>query len=189
MRFRHRPWWALPLVLLGCGAGSAEDGATDFDPVTDVLGLMTTVVEPAAETYWDAVGWIVDADGERFIRPETPEEWEAVLHSAHVIAESGNLLMMDGRALDRGAWMGFSRDLVDVGRRAIAAAEARDPQGVFDAGAEVYFVCSDCHATYALQTLRPNDERTDSTEVARPDRAGDEPDGVGDQPDSTGAGN
>jgi hypothetical protein len=26
-------------------------------------------------------------------------------------------------------------------------------------GAEVYYVCTNCHATYAVESLRPNDVR------------------------------
>ena len=156
--------------LAACAGDGGEAGPSgEFDLVTDVQGLMLTVLEPAAETYWDAVGWVIDESGEEYIRPETEEEWLAVLHAANVVAESGNLLMMEGRALDRGAWMAFSRDLVEVGRRAIAAAEARDPQAVFDAGAEVYLACSECHASYALETLRPNDERTDPGDTGASD--------------------
>ena len=124
--------------------------------VADVQELMATVLEPAAEVYWDAVGWIIDASGTTEIRPSSPEEWEAVRNAAFVIAESGNLLMMEGRALDQDAWMTLSRSLIDVGRRAIEAAEARDDMAVFDMGAEVYYVCTACHSTYALETLRPN---------------------------------
>ena len=124
--------------------------------VADVQELMATVVEPAAEVYWDAVGWIIDASGTTEIRPGSPEEWEAVRNAAFVIAESGNLLMMEGRAVDQDAWIALSRSLIDTGRRAIEAAEARDEQAVFDMGAEVYYVCTACHATYALETLRPN---------------------------------
>jgi len=172
MRLRTLVLLALPLGPAACDPASGDRVSTRYDPVTDVQGIMLSVLEPAAETYWDAVGWILDFDGETYVRPQTEEEWEAVLHSAYVVAEAGNLLMMPDRALDAGPWMAHSRDLVEVGRRAIAAAEARDPQAVFDAGAEVYVVCSECHASYALETLRPNDERTDSTAVVPPDGAG-----------------
>jgi len=77
-----------------------------------------------------------------------------------VIAESGNLLMMGSRALDQTGWIGMSQAMVEVGRTAIEAAEARDEAAVFDAGAEVYYVCTACHAAYALGTLRPSDTRT-----------------------------
>ena len=156
---------AASLAFSACTSQAGTESDAEYDLVTDVQGLMLTVLEPAAETYWDAVGAILDTTGAYEFEPETAEEWEQVRHAAYVIAESGNLLMMQGRALDRGAWMAFSRDLVDVGRDAIAAAEAMDPEAVFDAGAEVYFVCSECHASYAIQTLRPNDERSDPVEV------------------------
>ncbi len=150
----------LALAPSACGAPPArEPGGAPFSAVADVQQLMLTVLEPAAEHYWDAVGWIIDESGTLELRPSTPEEWEAVRNAAFVIAESGNLLMMEGRALEDPAWMAMSRALVDVGRVAIAAADARDDMAVFDAGAEVYYVCTNCHATYALETLRPSDER------------------------------
>ena len=108
----------------------------------------------------DRVGWIIDETGEHEIAPANPEEWEAVRNAAFVIAESGNLLMMDSRALDQTSWIAMSKAMVQVGRIAIEAAETRDKNAVFDAGAEVYYVCTACHATYALDTLRPNDTRS-----------------------------
>ena len=112
-------------------------------------------MDPAADVYWDAVGWIIDASGTTEIRPESPEEWEAVRNAAYQVAESGNLMMMKSRAVDEPEWTAFSQALISVGRRAIEAAEARDEQGVFDVGAEIYAVCTGCHATYAVETLRP----------------------------------
>ena len=58
----------------------------------------------------------------------------------------------------------MSKALVDIGRRAVEVAEARDEQAVFDVGAEMYFVCTQCHATYALETLRPSDDRAQASD-------------------------
>ncbi len=127
--------------------------------------LMAHVLEPNAQVYWRAVGWIIDFEGEHELRPETEEEWLAVENAAFVVAEAGNLLMMDGRALDDGPWMTMSQSLIDIGRRAIEVAEARDEQAVFDVGAEMYFVCTQCHATYALETLRPSDDRAQESDA------------------------
>ena len=69
--------------------------------------------------------------------------------------------MMKERALDDGPWIGFAQALVDVGRRAIDAAEARNPDAVFEVGGDAYLVCTNCHATYAVETLRPSDPRAD----------------------------
>ena len=74
------------------------------------------------------------------------------MNSAFVIAESGNLLMLGARPKDGGEWMQMSRALVDVGEKAIRAAEAHDTKAVFDVGAEVYDVCTNCHAKYASRT-------------------------------------
>ena len=152
MKLRRYPWLVVPILLSGCGSGTDEP---PFTLVADLADLMSTVVDPAADVYWDAVGWIIDASGTTEIRPESPEEWEAVRNAAYQVAESGNLMMMRGRAVDEPEWIAFSQALISVGRRAIEAAEARDEQGVFDVGAEIYAVCTGCHATYALETLRP----------------------------------
>ncbi|MCI0437440.1 MAG: hypothetical protein L0271_27975 [Gemmatimonadetes bacterium] len=147
---------AVPCLVAAC-APSAEPPA--YEPVADVKQLMNTILEPAAEAYWDAVGWILDGSGTHEIAPASSEEWEAVRNAAFVIAESGNLLLMDGRAPDREAWAAMSRALIATGRRAIAAAEAQDTEGVFTIGGEVYEACTACHAAYAIETLRPSDAR------------------------------
>jgi hypothetical protein len=154
---RHTAW----LVLMGALLGSAchrtpPAPPPPLRPVADVKQLMASIIEPAAEVYWDAVGTIEDAKGIVEVAPTTDEEWAAVLNSAYVVAEGGNLLMMTGRARDNGDWMILSQALVDVGDRAIKAAEAKNTKAVFDVGAEVYDACVACHAKYALPQMRPN---------------------------------
>ena len=77
------------LILSACGGAPAPP---PYRPVADVKQLMASVVEPAAEVYWDAVGTIIDANGITEIEPTTTEEWDAVRNAAYVVAESGNLL-------------------------------------------------------------------------------------------------
>lgn len=154
-------------ALMACEAPSDDDR---FRPVADVQELMLHIVEPAAQTYWGAVGWVLDAEGERYIRPTTEEEWLAVENAAFMVAESGNLLMMAERSLDDDGWVTMSQSLVDVGERALRAAEAMDEQRVFDLGAEVYYVCSNCHAAYSPGILRPSDERFPGGEGVEGDR-------------------
>jgi hypothetical protein len=148
---------AVAAFLSGACTGAAEE--EPYVAVADVQELMFHVVEPAAQEYWAAVGWILDHEGEHYFRPESDEEWLAVENAAFMVAEAGNLLMMPERTLDDAGWIAMSQSLVDVGRRALEVAEAQDEQGVFDLGAEMYFVCSACHAAYSPEILRPNDER------------------------------
>ena len=145
---------ALATLLCGCNAKGQP-----FVEVADVKQLMISVVEPAAEIYWDAVGTIIDKNGIVEFAPSTDEEWQAVRNAAMVIAESGNLLMMEGRIQGGVEWTALSSALIEVGRQALEAAEAENATAVFDAGAEVYYACSNCHATYAPDTIRPADNR------------------------------
>ena len=159
MKPGHLVWALVALLVSGCANDDAppDDASTPpFRAVANVQELMLTIVEPAAETYWDAVGWIVDSSGTQEIRPESEEEWEAVRNAAFLIAESGNLLMMDDRVVDGGAWIALSQAMIAVGDRAIQAALVKDEAAVFDVGAEVYETCTACHSAYALETLRPN---------------------------------
>jgi cytochrome c556 len=148
----------LAALLLAALLGGCRDASpTPYRLVADVQQLMLFILEPAAEVYWDAVGTILDQEtGTLEITPQDDEEWEQVASAAYMVAESGNLLMMQGRAMDDQAWISMSQALVETGRRAIAAAESKDPPAVFDAGAEIYYACTACHAAYAVETLRPN---------------------------------
>ncbi|WP_419948967.1 hypothetical protein [Candidatus Palauibacter sp.] len=150
---------ALATVTLAAGvaAGCAGDGPERPVAVADVTDLMLSVLEPAAETYWDGVGEILTEEGVHQFRPLAEEDWGSLRNAAFILAESGNLLMLDGRVRDRGDWMTQSRLMVDAGRVALEAVDRRDPDAVFDAGAEVYYACRDCHARYAAETLRPSD--------------------------------
>lgn len=158
-----RSLFAVGLLSVATLAGCVSDApdSTPFTESADVQQLMLSVVEPAAEVYWDAVGWIVDENGEEFIRPQSEEEWQAVRNAAVLLAETGDLLMMDSRAQGRDDWIAMARALTQVSLQAVEAAESRDPQAVFDVGAEVYFSCTACHGAYAVETLRPNVEMED----------------------------
>ena len=64
---------ALRVVILGCLVASCNTAPPPppFKPVADLKQLMQSVVEPAADEYWDAVGWIEDAGGSHEIAPTT----------------------------------------------------------------------------------------------------------------------
>jgi hypothetical protein len=155
---------ALPLSLLGCGSPSQEGAAADsetpswaektpYRPVAGVKLLMTSIIDPASDLIWDSVGTIITEAGTEEIVPKDDEEWLAVRNAAVTIAESGNLLMMERRAQDTEDWFGWSLDLVDAGKAVMEAADARDTQGVFDAGGEIYMACRGCHEKYWSQGL------------------------------------
>ncbi len=145
------------LIAVAAAAGcSSAPPPPPFKPVADLKQLMAHVVEPAADEYWDAVGWIDDAQGTVEIQPETQEEWDAVRNHAYAITESGNLMMLPTGRRTADEWMRMSVALVEAGQRAIRAAEQKNKQAVFDTGAEIYETCTNCHAKYAVELERPN---------------------------------
>jgi len=151
MKWRGVLWLTLALMISSCAPEPLP-----FEEVADVNQLMLTVIDPAADVYWDSVATIMDKDGTREIAPSTAEEWEAVRNAAMVVTESGNLLLMPGRAQEDERWAELAQALITSGRQALIAAEARDPAAVFDAGGELYLVCTNCHAAFAPETLRPS---------------------------------
>ena len=137
---------AAALAASDCSNGAAQ--LPPFKPIVDTGALMESFIEPSADVIWLSVGTIVSAAGEEHIRPQTEEEWTKVKNAAVAVSEAGNLLMMEPRARDADEWMRLSKAMVDTGAEAIKAAEAKDPDAVFEAGAQIYAVCSNCHAKY-----------------------------------------
>jgi hypothetical protein len=151
MRFKL-PSLALGAILLaGCSAAPPNSGRAEpqFNPVVNVKQLMEWVLDPAVDVVWDSVKSIMTENGTREIAPRTDAEWDAVRNGAAVVAEAGNLLMMEGRARDRGKWMQSARALTGAAVEALRAAEAKNPEAVFNAGGKIYEACSACHREYA----------------------------------------
>ena len=118
--------------------------------------LMLHVIEPAAETYWDSVGTVMDLQGTRHIAPATLDEWMTVENAAVTLAEAGNLLLIPARRREDPRWQQYASAMIESGRNALAAADSRDTDAVFAAGGDVYVVCADCHAVFAPALLPAN---------------------------------
>ena len=135
------------VTAVGCGGTEAPAGPP-FSTDRSVQMLMANMLDPAADLLWDAVGTVVDENGENHWQPETEEDWLQVRLGAIALAEAANLLIMEGRARDQGQWVELSQAMADAAMEAFAAAEAEDPQLVFDLGESVYETCNNCHSVY-----------------------------------------
>src|SRR6202142_4644593 len=89
-----------------------------FEPVAEVSQIMKGTVGPSSDVVFGAVEIDLDVKGTHERKPETDAQWEAVRNSAITLMETGNLLMMPGRARDRGGWMEQSRALIEAGAMA-----------------------------------------------------------------------
>jgi len=140
-------------------AATSAPAAATMAPVVTMKELMDEVFEPAADHYWNAVGSTTDKSGTVDHAPTSNEDWVAVRNQATVLAEAANLLMMDGRAVNRDEWMTLSKAMSAAAIRARDAAAAHDKTRVFDTGAELYDACVACHAKYMVQKYPMPDVR------------------------------
>ena len=138
----------LPAFLIIAGCAAEETAGPPLDLRHDTRDLMAGMIDASADALWDAVGTVWDENGEQHWEPETEEDWLAVTGAAMTLVESGNLLMLGDRPRDDAQWMSFSQDMIDAAAVALEAAQARDPDAVFDSGEVVYNSCNTCHSVY-----------------------------------------
>ena len=129
-------------LLLVAGATMAQAPQNQIQPVATMMELMSSMVHPAS----NGILLTVTRGG-----PQNDKEWADVQKSAIQLAESGNLLMMPGRARDQGEWMKDAKMLVDVGAAAYRAAKAKDANALAGLTGQIDATCIACHKAY-----RPN---------------------------------
>jgi hypothetical protein len=127
---------------------AAPGDAPVATPVASIKQIMNGIVMPGATVIYNAVGTTSTAAGVVETAPRNDEEWTAVGNSAAALVESGNLLLLGGRALDNGDWVRITREFIAAGKAALKAAEAKDVDGIFTAGGDINATCDTCHAKY-----------------------------------------
>jgi hypothetical protein len=132
------------LFLLAASAVLAQAPAgrtpvSNLEPVGSVNDLMVGVIWPLS----DEVFYLSTR-----ATPKTDEEWRLFQGRMLMLAETGNLLMMPGRARDNEKWMQYARRLYNAGFSAFKAAKAKDAAGIADLSNEMYAACVACHNDY-----------------------------------------
>jgi cytochrome c556 len=124
------------LLLVLISAALAQ--APEFQPVATMSQLMVNIIYPSS----DAIFYI-----ER-TAPKTDADWNAFKNQALTLAESGNLLMMPGRARDQADWVKFSKMMLDAGAAAFKAGQKKDVEAVLAVNDQLYQSCVLCHQKY-----------------------------------------
>jgi len=117
-------------------------------PVASVKQIMNGIVMPDAYVIYEAVGTKSSAKGIEEIAPQNDEEWAKIANAAAAIVESGNLLLMGNRVVDKGDWIKMTHEFMEQGKLALKAAEAKDKDGIVAAGGDLNTTCDNCHAKY-----------------------------------------
>jgi hypothetical protein len=139
------------ILLLVCGCKAAQEPHT-LKPVATVKDIMESLVAHMADDVFSAVQTIISDKGTEEIQPKNDEEWQELRYAAMGLAETGNLLMLEGRAKDQGDWMKFSQGLIETAVVAADAAAAKDSERFFNAAGQVYESCRSCHMKYVTTT-------------------------------------
>ena len=145
---------SVALFVSGIGfvvAGARATRMATPVPVASVAQIMNGITGPAAMVVYDAVGYIVTAEGIEETVPQNDEEWAVIANSAAALVESGNMLLLGDRAVDDGDWVTITRALIGAGTTALHAAEAQDVEGILAIGGDINTTCDDCHAQYQRQ--------------------------------------
>jgi len=130
---------------------AAQPAIAAARPVASIRQIMNGIVGPGANAVFNAVSTTVSEKGVEEVFPRNDEEWATLGNSAAALAEAGNLMMLEGRAVDTGEWIKMSRELVDAGTQALKAVEAKSTEDVLTAGEKVNESCDNCHAKYQRQ--------------------------------------
>ena len=138
-----------PFLIASCAACGEQESQQVLPTATgSTYQMMTSYLEPAADKIWGSAGLIITEDGEVDLRPTTEEGWLNVINAATVVAEGGNLLLINGYSPNEADWDAYSKGLTSAALKARRAAEIQDADALFDAGGEIYNVCRACHNRY-----------------------------------------
>jgi hypothetical protein len=176
----------LLLFLAGCNASQPQAPSqpqTEYRTTATVKDIMDALVDPGSDYIWDSVETVVSAKGTEEKAPHTDEDWKQVRNHAIMLLEATNLLQIPGRHVakagekaedpkvelspeqieesinkDRASWINYAHGLHDATMAAFKAIEAKDAEGLLNAGDGIDNACEKCH----LQYWYPNEKRPES---------------------------
>jgi hypothetical protein len=138
-----------------------------------IRDIMKAMVEPRADALWNAVATTSTATGIETKAPSTDEEWASLRHEAVVLVEAMNAIQSPGRRVarpgetskdtavelapeqiqvlidqDRAGWAKFAGALQDSVMEAVKTIDAKDVDGLSNAGSGIDSACENCHQKY-----------------------------------------
>ncbi|HEY9182519.1 MAG TPA: hypothetical protein VIQ99_04920 [Gammaproteobacteria bacterium] len=144
-----------------------------FIPDVSIAEIMESIVMPAAQALWDAVGVDVTENGEIERKPETEEQWAELRAAAVTLLESTNSLTVPGRHAappgaksenpeaeltpekidtllkeQRPAWVAHAQVLHAAALQALEAVDARNLDAITEAGGTIDEACESCHLQF-----------------------------------------
>ena len=141
-------------------------GPTTMSPKGYVKDVMNYIMMPSAAGVWNAVATVTDQTGVHEIRPKNDEEWNRVIGAATMLAETPNLLMINGRkrcvggevpAAFKTDFARKAREVTEAANIALIAARKHDVDALAEAGERIDVACDECHERYQLLDDDPDE--------------------------------
>ena len=159
-------------------AAPAAPAAVGYTTTASIQELMLSIVDPTGDSLWDSVSVSITGAGSKETRPRTDAEWLAVRDKALLLAEAGNLLKIPGRRvgpvtpirgikpetpgpddltpaqveillkMNRAPFNAFAQKLTEAALVALKAVDARNVDGMYEAGDAIDQACENCHLNY-----------------------------------------
>jgi hypothetical protein len=130
---------------------SAADVAPALTPVASIKQIMGGIVDPAAQRIYMSVGTRSTKEGYETFGPKTDDDWAKLGNDAAAIIESGNLLLIGSRAIDRGDWVKMTQGMVTAAKGVLKATQDKSIDKVLDTGGDLNTSCDNCHDKYQRQ--------------------------------------
>ena len=166
-------------ALFSCSeAKKEEQSSAQFDYT--MRDIMKSMVEPRADSLWNAVSTNVTDKGTETKAPANDEEWAKIRAEAVTLNEAMNSVLMPGRRvarpgeqakdpkveltpeqieaminMDRETFAKLARVLQDKVNLAVKAIDKKDVEGLSSAGGDIDAACETCHKKYWY----PNDDK------------------------------
>ena len=177
------------LVAASSACAKPAPAAPALLSTSTIKDIMDSIVDPSADYLFESVAQIADEHGVTEKAPHTPEEWKEARRRAVQLLEAPNLLAIKGRIVarpgersenpnvelqpeeiqklidaDHAAFVTRARLLQDAAQAALAAIDAKDAKGLFNAAGQLDKACENCHLYYWY----PNDKRAQEAFKANP---------------------
>jgi hypothetical protein len=106
---------------------------------------MQSPIAPASDAVFNAV---IYTNGQLAASPQTDQQWQRLRTQALSLRDAGEHLKALSPNEDQAMWARQADALVTSANQTVAAVDAKNLQGVLDAGSSMYATCAACHAAF-----------------------------------------
>ncbi len=170
MRSYLQLFFTISCLLAGVSCSKNQPA---YRPESTVREVMDSMVEPNADFLWGAVSTRSTKEGIIEKAPKTDEDWKELREHAISLREATNVIQIPNRSVakpgekagdprieltpeliqsmiesDRTTWANHAHELYDAVGIFLKAVDAKNVEGITNAGEDIDKACENCHLKY-----------------------------------------